>query len=180
MNRIEIPLSKSKIFLMVVGSIVFVVLGILITISPDTFISAHFRNPNEIRLGGIAGIIFFGAAVFYGIGKLLDKTPGLIVDDNGITDNTNASSVGLINWVDITEIKTQQIKSTKFILIFTSNPEKYLEKVHGFKRKLMQANMKMYGTPLSIISNTLKLSYTDMEQLLNNKLNGQRETMPNR
>jgi hypothetical protein len=179
-NRIEIPLSKTKMFLMVAGSIVLVVFGIILTISPATFISPFSRNPDLIRLSGIAGILFFGAAAIYGLRKLFDKTLGLIVDDNGITDNTNASSAGLIEWADITEIRTQQIRSTKFILVFTSNPDKYLERAHGLKRKLMQANLMKYGTPLSIISNTLKLSYTEMEKLLNDKLNEQRNTIPNR
>jgi hypothetical protein len=179
-NRIEIPLSKLKISLMLMGAIVFVILGILFTISPETFISPIFRNPQKIRLGGIVGVIFFGTVVIYGLRKLLDKTIGLLVDENGITDNTNASSVGLIVWSDITEIKTEQVMSTKFILIFTNNPDKYLDRFGVFKRKLMQGNMKMYGTPLSITSNTLKFNFADLEKLLIDKLNEWRETMPNR
>jgi hypothetical protein len=104
----------------------------------------------------------------------------LIINEDGIIDNTNASSIGLIKWADITEIRTEQVMSTKFLLIYTNNPKQILEKAKGIKRKLLEGNMKKYGTPLSITSNTIKYNFTDLEKLLNDKLNSQRETMPNR
>jgi hypothetical protein len=180
MNKIEIPLSKKKILLLLFGVIAFVTLGVLFIITPDTFISTFFRNPQTIRLAGIAAVLFFGAAGIYGLLKLFDKTIGLTIDENGITDNTNASSVGLINWADIKEIKTEQVMSTKFLLIYISDPKKYLERVNGFKRRLLKGNMKMYGTPLSITSNTLKYNFDDLENLIISRLIEEREKMPNR
>lgn len=180
MNRIEIPLSKKKILLLFIGAIVFVIFGILLIITPETFISPIFRNQQTIRFAGIAAFFFFGAASVYGLKKLFDKTIGLIVDENGITDNSNASSVGLIEWIDITEIRTEQVMSTKFLLIFISNTEKYLDRVNGFKRKLLIGNMKMYGTPLSITSSTLKYNFDNLERLVKNRLIEQKEKMPNR
>ena len=179
MNRIEIPLSKTKISLLLAGALAFVILGVLFIVTPDTFVTNIFRNPQTIRIVGIAAVIFFGAAGAYGLRKLFDKTIGLIIDENGITDNTNASSVGLINWTDITEIRTEEVMSTKFLLIFIDNPDKYLVKVNGFKRKLLKGNMKIYGTPLSITSNTLKYDFNDLEKLIINRFNEEKERMPN-
>jgi len=62
----------------------------------------------------------------------------------------------------------------------TNDPNGILEKVKGMKRKLLAGNMKMYGTPLSITSNTLKYNFNDLEKLLKDRLNEQREKMPNR
>ncbi|MFV0156771.1 hypothetical protein OBK20_13055 [Empedobacter falsenii] len=180
MNRIEIPLSKTKMLLLLFGAIGFVVLGTLFTFNPDKFVSPITRNPEIIRIAGIASVLFFGAVGIYGTRKMFDKNVGLIIDENGIFDNTNASSVGLIKWIDITEIKTEQVASTKFLLIYTDNPDFYLDKVKGFKKKLMEGNNKMYGTPLSITSTTLKYNFNDLEKILKNKLIEQREKMPNR
>jgi hypothetical protein len=180
MNKIEIPLSKAKISLLLIGAIVFVILGTLFLIAPDTFISPIFRNPLAIRIAGIVAVLFFGAAGVYGFRKLFDKTIGLTIDESGITDNTNATSVGLIDWSDIIEIKTKQIMSTRFLLIFVNNYDKYLDRVNGFKQKLMKGNMKMYGTPLSITSNTLRYNFDDLERLLKDKLIEHKEKMPNR
>ena len=109
---------------------------------------------------------------------MFDNTIGLPIDDNGIFDITNASSVGLLKWTDITEIKTEQVASTKILLIYTTNPSFYLDKVKGFKRKLMEGNNKMYGMPLSITSTTLKHNFNELEKLLTEKLNEQNAKIP--
>lgn len=166
MDKIEIQISKKKISILLIVAILFVVTGVFFILTPETFITILFRNPQVIRLAGIATVIFFGTAVIYGLRKFFDKKVGLIVDENGITDNSNASSVGLIEWNDIVEIKTEQVMSTRFLLIFISNPDIYLDRVNGFKQKLMKGNMKMYGTPLSITSNTLKYNFDDLEKII--------------
>ena len=57
--------------------------------------------------------------------------------------------------------------STKFLLINVTNPEKYIGKAKNrMKAKLMRSNMKIYGTPLSITSNTLKYDFGKLEQLI--------------
>jgi hypothetical protein len=180
MNKVEIQLSKKKIGLLLIGAIVFVLLGMLFLLTPDNFISIIIRNPQTIRVVGIAAVLFFGAVGVFVLRKLFDKSIGLAIDENGITDNSNASSVGLIEWTDIVGIKTKQVMSTKFLLILINNPDKYLERVNGFKRKLMQGNMKMYGTPLSITSNTLRYNFDDLERLVKERLIEKQEKLPNR
>ncbi|OBW42152.1 hypothetical protein AB670_01448 [Chryseobacterium sp. MOF25P] len=178
MDKVEIPLSKTKLLLGIGGSILFVTLGLyFITTMADQ--QTRF-NPSILKGIGVASILFFGATGIYGIKKMFDKTTGLTIDENGIFDNTNASSVGLIKWGDITAIKTEQVASTKFLLIYTSNPDFYIDKVKGYKRKLMEGNNRMYGTPLSITSNTLKYNFNDLEKLINDGLDEQRERKPNR
>ena len=180
MNRIEIPLSKTKMLLILFGATGFVVLGTLFIFNPDKFVSPIMRNPEIIRIAGIASVLFFGAVGIYGTRKMFDKNVGLTIDGSGIIDNTNATSIGLIKWSDIKEIRTEQVMSTKFLLIFTNDPNAILEKVGGIKRKLMEANYRMYGTPLSITSSTLKYNFNDLEKLLIERLNEHQEKMPNR
>lgn len=168
-NRIEIPLSKKKITLLLLGAIAFVIGGIWVASNPERFIPNIFgiTNPEIIRISGIVGILFFGGAGIYGSKKMFDKKVGLIIDSKGITDNSNASSIGLIEWSDILDIRTKQIMSTKFLLIDIEDPEKYIGKAkNGLQAKLMRANMNMYETPLSITSNTLKYDFGELEELI--------------
>ena len=74
------------------GAIAFVVAGIWAATDSERFIPNIFRitNPEIISIGGIVGILLLGAAGMYGIKKLFDKKVGLIIDSNGITDNSNA------------------------------------------------------------------------------------------
>lgn len=177
MKKIEIPLSKTKNILILLGALSFVTLGVFFIITPDTFISPIMKNHQVIIIAGILSVLFFGMAGVYGVKKLFDKRIGLTIDQFGIIDNTNASSVGLIKWADITDIKTGQIASTKFLLIYISNPEFYLEKVKGFKRKIMEGNNRMYGTPITITSTTLKCKFSDLEKLINDKFSKQQQKL---
>ena len=168
-NKIEIPISKKKIILFLFAAVAFVVCGIWIASNPESFIPNIFKinKPEIIRIGSIVGILFFAASGIYGIKKLFDKKVGLIIDSNGITDYSNASSIGLIKWNDIVEIRTMQVMSTKFILIDTANPQEYIGKAKNvLQSKLMKANMNIYETPLSITSNTLKYNFIELEKLI--------------
>lgn len=121
MNKIEIPLSKTKLLFGIGGSILFVVLGLYVL---TTMADQQTRfNPTMVKGVGIASILFFGATGIYGIKKMFDKTIGLTIDEKGIFDNTNASSVGLIKWTDITAIKTEHYMWTNF---YIKNPQHLL------------------------------------------------------
>jgi hypothetical protein len=170
-KRTEIPLNKNKITLLLIGSLAFVVFGIWFTFEPEIFIPKYGRfrtqNPDIILFVGILSILFFGTTTIYGIRKLFDKKTGLIIDSDGITDNSNASSIGLIEWNDISEIRTMQVMSTKFLLIDIVNPENYIQKAkNGIQARLMRANMNLYETPLSISTNTLKYDFEELEKLI--------------
>jgi uncharacterized protein YjeT (DUF2065 family) len=175
MEVIEIPLSKKKIILMSIGSLLFVLLGILFIIYPEKVISVKMSNEEFIRLAGILSVLFGSLTGLYGIFKIFDGKVGLTINNEGIIDNTNATSIGLIKWIDIEHIKTEQVMSTKFLLIFTRNQDEILNKVSGMKRKLMMVNAKMYGTPISITSNTLKYDYDELEKLIIFRLNTHKE-----
>src|SRR5690349_14771426 len=95
-NNLILSLSKKKAFLSIIGALIFVVVGFFSAIRPENFVSPIMRNPEIIRISGIASILFFGLCFAFIARKLFDSKPGLIVDEFGITDNTNASSVGLI------------------------------------------------------------------------------------
>lgn len=166
-DRIEIQLSKTKISLLLAGAIGFVVFGVFFVLTPETFQSPVFRNPETIRIAGIASVAFFGLCAVFITGKLFSNKVGLTIDRNGITDNSNATSVGLIEWADITGIRKVQVVSTRMLMIETDKPEKYIERAkNGISKRAMKANYKMYGSPLFIISGSLKIGYDDLEKLL--------------
>lgn len=169
MEPVAIPLSKKKIVLLTLGSFAFVTLGVLFCSRPERYVSPVFQSSEFVSITGIACILFFGATGIYGLFKLKDKKVGLMLNNEGIIDNTNATSIGLIPWDTIVHIQSEQLMSTKFILVFTNNSDEILNKARGMKRKLMLANAKMYGTPISITANTLDYDFNALEQLIMNR-----------
>ena len=116
---------------------------------------------------GVVSVIFFGTcAIFIGL-KLFDKKVGLTINETGIIDNSNATSIGLIDWKDIIGVDKIEVTSTKILIIKTDVPDKYIERAKNrLAKRAMKANNKMYGSPISIISNSLKIKSQELEELI--------------
>ena len=175
-GQIEIPLSKKKLILMLIGSIGFVAVGLWFVINPPTISNPFFGNPTLIFVTGIASILFFGLCAVYIARKLPDNKPGLIIDNIGLTDNSSGVSAGQILWSDIENISVIEIHRQRLIMLQVKNPQDYIDKqTSGFKRKMMQMNFNMYGTPLSITSNALQIKFDELLNILNDHLNTSRQ-----
>lgn len=169
--KIVIPLSKAKTFLSLLGALLFVVAGVFFMLTPATFATTARPSTLLIQIIGLASVLFFGLCLVFIVKSLFDTKPGLILDEYGITDNSSASSIGLIEWKDIAGIETIQIASTKLLMIYTHQPEKYIQRAkNGLMRTVMQTNYKSYGSPISIASTALNIKFRDLETLINTEL----------
>ena len=166
-QQIEIQLSKIKLVLAIVGSLIFVGLGLWFVISPPGPQHFHRYSPTTMLVAGYASIIFFGLCALILIRKLPDNRPGLIIDDEGITDNSSGISSGKVLWSDISNISLIEIRNQRLILLLVNNPYDYINRqTNKFEKKLMEINYNRYGTPLSLTSNGLKISFNDLHKLL--------------
>ena len=171
-DQIEIPLSKKKLILMLIGSLGFVAAGFWFVIKPPSISNPYFGNQSTIFFIGIASILFFGLCAFYIAREIPNNKPGLIINNIGITDNSSGVSAHQIVWSDIEHISVIEIHRQKIIMIHVKNPQDYIEKqTNSFKRKMMQMNLSMYETPLCITSNSLQIKFDDLLNILNNHLN---------
>lgn len=164
MTPIEIPISKTKLLFTVCGATIFVVLGFYMILR-----MAHDQNEfNPLLLQGVGfvSVVFFGAIAIFGSKRLFTPSPGLVIDDKGIIDNSSGVSIGLIEWNDIKGITKTQVMSNHFLLIHVVNPEKYLTRANKAKARMMTANMKMVGTPISISPNTLLCNFAELEEIV--------------
>jgi hypothetical protein len=169
--KIEIPISKEKIIKLLMGSLMFVAIGLWFVIGKPTINNAIFSNPTVVFGMGIVSIVFSCVSIFIMLKKLKDTTPGLVIDDTGVTDNSSAVSAGYIPWADITAIKTTQVFTQKFIMIIVKNPEDYINRqTSALKRENMKMNFKSYGSPISITASTLKCNFNELENILRERL----------
>jgi hypothetical protein len=144
--RTTIPLSKNKLVFSLFGSVAFFIMGFYLIKNDGDYWIANGLFPKSL---GIVCAVFFTATALIALFKLFDKSPGIIIDEKGITDNASGVSAGLIEWKDIKGIRTRRVQFTNFLMIDTSDPEKYLKRLPAVKAWIMRLNMKMYGTPIT-------------------------------
>lgn len=150
-----------------IGSMMFVVIGLYFLTDPFKINNSIYGNSTLIFIVGLIGVVFFGLMAVIIFRKLSDQKAGLIINEQGIIDNSSDVSVGLILWADIEEIKVSRIMNQKMLILIVRNPQEYLDKVaNRFKKKTMGINYKACGSPINISTNSLQADFNDLHRLL--------------
>lgn len=161
-DRIEIPMSKTKTALLLIVPLILLISSVLSILWPESFTSPKSNDLEKIKFMGIAGGAIGFLLLILIIKKKNSKKAGFIIDKSGITDNSNASYTGLVEWTDITKIEGKKVGPIKLIILHTSNPEKYINKAKKISINQMRKNMNFYGSPLLIVSSRLKIKYDEL------------------
>ncbi len=162
-EEIVIPLSRSKIVFLVLGSIAFVALSLWIWTIPEGEgpFSSGFR-----KIASVAGILFASICGFYGCVKIFDRNPGLLIDDDGIVDNSSAVAAGRIHWHEVIGIRENEIFGQRFLTIEVDDPERFLNRGGTLKAKLNSANADLTGSPINISANSLDIDFDELMAIL--------------
>jgi hypothetical protein len=165
-KTITIPISKVKTAFVIVGCFAFVLMAI-----SSWFISnSQTRYPPVfIKMISVVCVMFFGSGMILGFKKLFDKRAGLIIDNKGLQDNTSISDGRFIAWDNITGFEMTSVRSTKIILVFINNSDKMIFKESRWKQGIMRQSKKLYGTPISLGSGTLKIKADELLELLHDR-----------
>lgn len=159
----RITTSKSKQLKLLLVSLTFVGIGLWMIIVPrmdSTF--SLFNNRIFVITSGIISILFFGlcSVIFFLqlIGYKHSKK-GIVINQNGINDNSNTNSIGFIPWTDIKEVKINSVLGNNFLTIVVYNPHDYINRqVYLSKRKGMETDLESTGSPINISTGTLNIN----------------------
>ena len=164
---IEIQSSKLAHVLTIIGSLIFVGLGLWFVMyppSPDNFI---INSPTIFLFVCYASIFFFGIGAIIYIRKMSDNRPGLIINEEGITGNVSGNFCGKVLWPNITNISLMDVRNQRLILIEINNPYDYINsETNKYDKEFCEMNYNRFGTPISLTSNGLKISFNDLYNLL--------------
>ncbi|UQZ36937.1 hypothetical protein C2I18_27435 [Paenibacillus sp. PK3_47] len=120
----------------------------------------EYLNGTMIFLYGLVGlvcIVFFGACMLYFVRKMFDRTPAIIINDEGVFDNSSYIPGGLVRWEDITHIELYELAGQQMIGIQLKDPDTFLKGQQGLKRRLIQINQGMVKAPVNIAQSALTL-----------------------
>lgn len=167
MNTIEIYTSKKKSILLLVGSLLFVGLGIWFIIDADNFSGWRARSPLVTRGIGIAAVLFFGLGIFIGVKRIIKSEIALIISPFGLNVNPRRSQHEFIKWNEISGFNEIKIQTTRILIIGVKNPNYWMEKeTNTLRKKMMQFNIKNYGSPFNIAASGLDISSSELNQKL--------------
>ncbi len=115
----------------------------------------------------LTAVVIIAAVVIWAIVVVIRhanrKIPGLVVDNNGITDHTNITSVGFIPWNDITSFEL--VKGSfqhQLIVVKVKNPDFYIYANPKLSAS-RQMQLSQFGSPILVTATTLEY---DPQQLL--------------
>jgi hypothetical protein len=162
-DELVIESSKGKTVLVILGSFSFVAAGYwLFAMDATEMKGLPIDDPTFIHGVGIVGMVFFSLTGIFGIRKLFDKRPGLVLNSAGITDNSSALAAGFIPWSEITGAEIYEIHRQKMLIIKVRNPEEFIQRGNVLQRAIVQINSKMSGSPIAISSNTLQINFPEL------------------
>lgn len=171
MQTVEIELSKKRLILLFLSSLGFVAVGFWFVFSPPVMEDSFLGHPAALAAIGAITILLFGLAAILIGRKIPDTSPGLIITNEGITDNSSGTSIGFIAWKDIIAINSKLIGSQTFILITVNNPQDYINRTTSkIKKKVYQSTYKTHGTPLTISAIALAIKTPELVKLLQDQL----------
>jgi len=171
MEKIEIYSSKKKSFLLLIGSTLFVIMGILMVMKAENGSASRMQSPAFIKGVGIASILFFGLGIYVSIRQLIKNHLVLIVDENGLHINPNKSSSAQIAWNDILGFSEIKIHSAKLVIIDLHHSEYWIEKEQNKMRKqLMRFNFNNYGSPFSLSAQFMQINHNELMKILTENL----------
>jgi len=160
-NTIVINLRKTKLKVWLTLSLLFIGLGIWLTLQDSTF----------YKIIGFLLIISFAINIIDLIIKKINSKRGLIIDENGITDNSPSMISKQILWNDIIEIKTTKAIN-RILIIMVKNPEYYINsnEINSFMRNSFKSYLKEFGSPFIISENTFHCDFNELKNILEMKL----------
>ncbi|HWU26112.1 MAG TPA: STM3941 family protein [Rhizomicrobium sp.] len=160
-NRIEIPLSKVNVFMVLMGCFAFMILGYFMVAHPQ---SSLLFNQLRVKIAGGLVLIFCGAGAAFGIFKLFDKRPGLVLDRAGLIDNASAIAAGRIDWSEIQDIRTLSVREHDFLMIFVRDPDRYVHRANPVMQIYSAFQLDKYGTPIFISAAILETNFSALEK----------------
>ncbi|WP_312194961.1 STM3941 family protein [Epilithonimonas vandammei] len=160
--------SKQKAFFSFLGSLVFVIMGIIMIIYNSYFVGRRM-NPQIAFFIGIICVSFFGLILLVSIKRLINAKR-ILIEITELTLNIQIgflkNEIAKIPKNEIVSIKEHIVPPNNFVLIFVKDPEKYIRK--GF---LKNTNYKITGTPININPITTNFSSNEILKFLNENIN---------
>lgn len=154
-DRTVFELSRIDVLGFVLVSSIFVIAGVwLLSLDPAEMREgpSGLRNPVTVYFFGIAAVLFFGSIAVSAFIKLFGRKEGIVVDAEGITDNSGGLAAGFIPWSDIKRVRLRKGS----LVVELVDPVRYVNRGWVLRRLANRANHHLLGSPVVLSDKALK------------------------
>ncbi len=159
MEKIIIKRTLKQLVFALSGAIPFIYLGIQLT-----FYSSNYNNPFLAKIIGIANLVFWLGLLLWALYKYMFQNRMLIIDNNGIINNTDGTKNQLIKWNNVQAVKSLKPEYPHLIALILENNTSII------MDKSQQKNKLKYGYPLIINIRKISTGKTPLENLISVEL----------
>jgi hypothetical protein len=153
-----------KLFLLVLCGAAFAVVSLFI-----------WRTGEVVKQTvAVAGVLFSGVCLVFGVVKLIWRQPALIINSAGILDNSSALGKYAVLWDEIEDgyistMQTSLFSKQRVLSIRLKRTEEFIHRQPAIRACLMKANVGLLGAPVNISTNTLPVSLEELISLIQQK-----------
>ena len=121
---------------------------------------------------GYIGVAFFGLCFIVGLYNFLRGTfrrEALTLTQASLMVNTPSNGSFTLKWSDISNIDTTRIGNERMLVIRLYDPQTFIEQQgnNAIRRKLMEADTALVGSPCAVALNNIDAGDDDIEQIIN-------------
>lgn len=164
---IEIARNKKNLaWFLSIGILVFL-FGLFLVLDPGLFKPRQLPSTFIIVATGSAIMVATGIYCYIMAVRMASVFPGMIISEKDIYDHTGSPGDGLINWADITEIKSSVIQGKHYLTIVVNNPRAYIDRQKNPVKKQYLVRMnERFGSPIQIAAADLDMDLESLRSLL--------------
>ncbi len=160
----HIQIDTRKQIIGIIISILFIIGGTILLVNPLVLGEHPFKDEAMFAISLTIVIIFLALLIFL-IYKVVNKTIGLIINDEGIKEQISALNVGMVRWEEISGFGVKKQIGIPFIVIYLKNKEEFIERFSGLKKSTIKKNAESFGTPVAVSTVMLKMKKDELIQL---------------
>jgi hypothetical protein len=154
-----IHFKKSKILLLIAGGSGMAALGVWLAGMPQSMTQKPIWYVHAV---GVIAALFFGLCTLIGIARLFRRGPALILDRQGMLDQSGGAAVGRLSWLEVRSLRVVAVRRTKFLVVDVHNPRQYLDDGNAWQRLLRSGNQRTVGSPIALSSSTLDIDFDEL------------------
>ncbi len=171
MSELAIPFSRKNIIKLMLGFAGFTLLGLLFMAIGGNFlfepIESNIFKDMFLQISGGAISLFFGFNAYTFLILLFKPNPALILNTDGVTDNTGFLSAGYIPWTNVERVEALQNGINSHFKIRLKDPTDYLNKGNPFERLIKSWTMNKKDAYAAVFANRLDADYEEVLMAFN-------------